>query len=805
MVHRKLLAALALAIVACTSHAPPSPPSLTGLEDDARTERVLPAIPLDPLARSRAETTPSAPRPRVVESPLPRRWPEEREEEDDEKLERAWEHSKVTRESVERALAAPREAMEALPPLPPGEMRPQSTTEWTQTGLGILDRDSAHHKAGRVKSAAYVWDHALGYRTLYVGGSSGGLWKLVIAGIIPIFVPISDTLPGSPSVGAFHVHPGDSSKILIASGDSFRYSGDGMYKTTNGGTSWSRMPLTPAPGAFYKVLGSSENTERVLACGDTGIFLSTNFGDTWTRIYSGACTDLAQDPGTPRFWYAGGPGIGVLESSDFGASFHPINTNGGNGIADPVGRVSLTVSASAPNFLYAIVENGSGGLGGIYRSSNFGFDWTRIDSVDMISWGQGQHTAAIAVDPRSPDRLFVGMGGVQWTDNATAATPCWTRNVGDGCAGCSTICVDGGHADFTGFVFVPQTTAGRSAKVIMTNDGGAYSYDIAANRIEGAMNTAGLALEQTGGIAVPRTDARKIYSGLQDNGMVRFDGTRNRFLGGGDGAGPTASPDDANAVYYSSGAPFSRFYSTDQGTTWNGINCSLGNEWASAVVVDQAWGLSSPRIFTNTDRFILSKPVSTTCDWTRLNATPFPAGWNARAVDRSVGSTTNATLAVAWGSGRLLVVEGTGTTGLPWFDRTPPLPTGSSVSDAWAYFDRSRAGTIYYTTGFSRPSKAYVSYDRGLNWRDVTGDLTTVAPNVNYYELIANPRDSQQLFLTTQIGVFRSFDRGLSWHRFMTGLPAVVDVNAIDANIDASGAVQLTIGTYGRGFWRRNL
>src|SRR5207247_371558 len=114
-----------------------------------------------------------------------------------------------------------------------------------------------------------------------------------------------------------------------------------IYRTLDGGATWTPGPLSPIPGACYRMVSDRSDGlgNTVLAATDTGIWRTTNFGANWTRLYNGRVTDLAQDPTiSGSHWLAGRPGVGILESSDFGTSFHPINGTGRMGIAGNIGN-----------------------------------------------------------------------------------------------------------------------------------------------------------------------------------------------------------------------------------------------------------------------------------------------------------------------------------------------------------------------------------------------------------------------------------------------------------------------------------
>jgi photosystem II stability/assembly factor-like uncharacterized protein len=688
---------------------------------------------------------------------------------------------------------------------------------WTQVGFGIHDSDRRYHQGGRIRTLAYGFDNGFGHDVLWVGASSGGLWKS-IPGPLGSWKPMSDTLPGSPSVGAFLVHAGDSNRILIGTGDYCRYAGNGMFRTADGGATWVNVPLGGTPGIFYRILADRSDPagDTVLACGSDGpegggVWKSRDFGQTWRRVLNEQVTDLAEDPSSPGFWWAAAREKGIFESWDGGESFHLIGGTGGGGLTFPIGRISITVCESAPNYLYALIERG-GALGGVFRSADYGMSWTQIESQDDISWGQGFHTCAIGVHPDDPDKLLVGMGGLERTDNATAAAVTWRRGV------------EGGHADYTGFLFHPPT-----GHVLIGNDGGCFTYNWATGEVNGELNL-GLSCFQvmsSNGFMASDWSGSNLIAGLQDDGMVLIKPGRVPVLTprrGGDGGQASVSDAFPITYYFSSGMDYYRFLGGDTGELTS-INGALGTEWTPTVLIDPA---GRAKIFTNTNDSVWQRSVERGT-WDKVNrGHPFPAGFNCKQIDVAPDPARWVIYATAWNRGRLLVIDSDSLDRAAWVDRTPSLPAGSLSSDALVNAEQwpSDKSLVFYTTSASRPSRAFMSEDYGRAWRDVTGNLAGLIPDASFWKLMRHPGIHDRLYLATDVGIYCSTDGGAHWARFMDGLPEVVSVmdmlivgqdtvpgpTVIGADGRATPAprpmvppFKMIIGTYGRGFWSRPL
>lgn len=722
------------------------------------------------------------------------------------------------------ALAAPSEhpggALAAVPAIATAETfrtpeAPAGVGSAAWTPLFSFIHSGSRALAGRITSIARAFDPAQSEVIPFVGTVGGGLYKLLDLGIFAFWTPVSGTLPGSPSVGSFVVRPSNGNQILVGTGDYARYWGDGIYKTVDGGATWLRT-AAPTATSVFRLRASWANDAEVFAATNSALLRSTNFGDTWTTVLSGVpVTDILQDPSTPSRWYAFETGTGVLLSTNGGETFQAF---GGGCVGLPGGlhRSELAISAAAPNYVFAVVSV-NGNLNGIYRSNDFGCHWTPIDSVDTISGaGQGYHAIAIAADPATPDRLFVGMANAQYTENATAASPCWVRNTGQAASDCGISWqISPIHSDQTDFLFTGGT------HVWLSNDGGLFDYNYSSHTTADLGNDLGFnTLQQFSSVqdfAVGFSDPAFSVAGLQDHSVVAAQGTNAVQIGGGDGGRVSISPDDTDNIYFTVGLDWGRLLTADGGAHVSPIDCSLGDPGYGGVVRDPTPGLPSPLAFiftTGTDgsgqNFLWFKPPTATCDWQKVSTTPLPLEF------LSVDQANDPSLWALYVSGhddRRVWVLDSGTPGsmIP-ADRTPPTidpPLSGPDAHSRVFADRTglRAGRIYYTTAYARPPRALLSENRGVTWKDVTGNLALVAASTNLNEMAGDPLHPATLFVATDAAVYRTDSADLPypvWYRYMEGLPAVLLAQGLEVNLQSGGGdYLLRLGTYGAGFWER--
>ena len=265
----------------------------------------------------------------------------------------------------------------------------------------------------------------------YIGVNNGGVWRTNDYG--RIWTPIFDDQP-SGSIGAIGISQSDPNVIYVGSGEGLQRpdlaTGDGMYKSTDAGKTWTHLGLRdgqqipqivvdPADPnrLFVAVLGHpyGPNEER-------GIFRSTDGGRSFQKVLSKneftGGIDVILDPSNAQTVYAAlwqaqqgpwenayfaGPGSGLFKSTDGGTTWKELK--GGLPSSDAIGRIGIEVAQADPKRLYAICgENAK--TGGLYRSDDAGVTWTRANKDERI-WGRPGDFNEVRSDPKNADVVYV--------------------------------------------------------------------------------------------------------------------------------------------------------------------------------------------------------------------------------------------------------------------------------------------------------------------------------------------------------------------------------------------------------------
>jgi photosystem II stability/assembly factor-like uncharacterized protein len=264
----------------------------------------------------------------------------------------------------------------------------------------------------------------------YFGSVGGGVWKTNDAG--RTWKSIFDSQPIA-SIGAIAVAPSDSNVIYVGSGEADMRSsisyGDGMYKSTDEGKTWTHIGLRDSRQIGRILVDPQDpNIVFVAALGhaygpnaERGVFRSKDGGKNWQEILfhdeNTGAIDLAFEPGNPKTIYASmwqtrrppwsiyapsnGSGSGLYRSRDGGDHWEQVT---GHGLpSEGLGRMGIAFAPSNPRRIYLIVDAKDGGL---YRSDDSGQNWLRV-SNDRRTWQRGWYFGEVSVDPKNPDIVYL--------------------------------------------------------------------------------------------------------------------------------------------------------------------------------------------------------------------------------------------------------------------------------------------------------------------------------------------------------------------------------------------------------------
>lgn len=701
------------------------------------------------------------------------------------------------------------------------------------TGWATIRGDAVRRTQGRIRSIRWWQNPATLQWTPVIGSSSGGIyfrWRRTSSSPYR-WRNMGRNLP-NPAVGAFQIHPTDFRRVIVGTGDWARYAGAGIFRTSDGGETWARATITGSfgetltpravTGMEYGLVNGTTSgqldTNIIYASTDLGFLKSTDGGATWQRktVVSGvpqiALNSMAADRRTPGVIYvastqipgaSGLPGVlpyGVYKSTDGGERWDSSNT--GLLPQNALGAsLSLAIAPSNSTILYAAISDISPGAGGIYRSTNSGGRWDRVCPIDSLLGymraGQGIHVNCIAVHPTNPNTVYAGSVGLIKSTNGGS------RWVG----------IDGGHDDYLFVSFDPA----NSNQLYIGNDGGIFNRNESTGAISVDVPFLGNSPLQSYGLDIGWSDGGFMISGTQDNGTLRTLSiareTSNGVVAnwehtyGSDGPDDIAiHPNDPNVVYANSwvgSGNFPRWKITERGTNFTETSNGMAMIWMNPITMNK---LNTNQAFTADTAWIYYHDGAAN-RWRRATTAArdytIATDGSARRIAMNVGTGASVTAYVTFWTTASTVKIYEGTPG-SMTRRTVQMPGREPVHTVVS--DRWDPNTAYAFTGFGpgQPAKIYRTTDRGVRWDSIDGNLPET---INYWDIERNPSNPDMLYVSSDIGVFKTRSGGAFWYPLQQGLP-VVGVNQMvyaPSNDGNNRFDTLRISTFGYGFYERLL
>lgn len=719
---------------------------------------------------------------------------------------------------------------------------PFKSLEWRLVGPDI--------RSGRCTDVAGITGNHL---IMYAGFATGGLWKTEDDG--KNWKPIFDK-EATQSIGSFALAPSNPDIIYLGTGEAniFRASlpGIGMYKSTDGGNSFSHIGLENT-GTIARVVIHPANTNIVYVAAsgnewsynkDRGVYQTIDGGKTWKKILykdeKTGCIDLVMDPSDPKTLYASmwnrvrkrwsdpvpEDGDHIYKTTDGGKTWKIIN----KGLPDTkmTGRVGIAISNSNPNVLYAFVDDHNKKRNpkpnefdsyerrvqkvvigaAIYRSNDKGETWEKQSEIHdffRLSGTYGWVFGQIRVDPKNENEVYVfGTsraksvdGGKTWKQwNGTDKASDWIH--GDN------------HA-----LWFDQIDPDR---MILGNDGGVSRTYNGGERWKNFFDK--IPTTQFYTVTYDMETPFNIFGAVQDEGTmsgnsfctfgVHQDKTIRHWMmaPGGEGTQIQVDPTDKNIVFSSSF--YGRLMKSDMSkpdSTWStrinmfdvGRIDSLRGEWLAGTLMSK---FSNKVIYHGLQHLYKSedggeswKMISPDLSYNdKSKMGDYPYLIYHQAITSIAEGDMPGFLCVGTDDGRVWLTTNDGKS---WSEITGKLPKNKHVAKIFTSTTRNPPN-LYLALNDRRQDNdsayLYKLSGDGKTWNSISSNLPQSPVNV----IVENPDDENILFCGTDMGVYMSWNAGKSWMAINGNLPASVSVNDMFLHPRDK---KLVIGTYGRGVW----
>ena len=680
--------------------------------------------------------------------------------------------------------------------------------------------------------------------TFYAATASGGLWKTTNNGIT--FQPIFDH-ESVFSIGDIAVDPSDPNIVWAGSGEANNsrssYWGDGVYKSKDAGKTWKNMGLKKShhigriivhpqnPDIVYvAALGHlySDNPER-------GLYKTTDGGTTWNKVLKVevrgkniGVVDVAMDPTNSDILYAaayhkvrkpytfnlGGPGSGLYKTKDGGESWVKLGEGFPGGM---LGRIGIDIYRKNPNILYATVENAnkpkmsaeerekellqdksSRGMidGEVYRSDDAGESWRKVSpDGESIGGSPGYYYGQIRIDPNN-DKVVHVLSASSWgtKDGGTSWERRPLRFGGDD------------HALWIDPENSKHMLLGYDHGLGITYDGGKNWY-----------HPDFLPLAQFYAVGVDMSYPYNVAGGLQDNGSVMGPSTRRDWgpirledwlnVGGGDGMYNVFDQNTNRYIYNESQfAPLSRldlktgerksiaYQNKRKDLRWNwnapilvsphnsDVIYHCGNIVVKSPFRGEYWEEISPDLTTNDPKKLTTGKGGDGniqyCTITTIDESPLTEGL----------------LWVGTDDGNVWITRDGGK---DWTKLNDEIKGNPQYWVSRVVASHHDPGTAYVSyTGYRRDDFKpflYKTTDHGETWASIAGNLPQEPINV----IREHHRNPNLLFVGTEFAVYVSVDGGKNWTRMKNDIPTqpVHDLVIHPREND------LVVATHGRGIF----
>ena len=665
--------------------------------------------------------------------------------------------------------------------------------------------------------------------TYYMGTTGGGVWKTEDAG--QHWKNISDGYFGTGSVGAVAVSESHPNVVYVGMGEHaprgvMTSHGDGMYKSTNGGKTWTKLGLEKTQHIARVVIHpSNPDIVWVAAQGalhkgnkERGIYKSIDGGHTWKNVLFvndlTGCAELSIDYSNPNVMYAamwehqrvpwkvisGGEGSGLYKSIDAGESWFKIH----KGLPEEKGKMAISVSRANPDKVYALIESDSNQeKGGLFVSNNAGGSWSRV-SDDHRLIQRAWYYIEVFADPVNENTVYVlSAPALRSKDGGKT----WER-------------ITGTHGDYHDLWINPN----NPDNLCISNDGGAA---ISFNHGKSWSTQANMPTAQFYRVSVDNQFPYRIYGGQQDNSSVSIAHRELNswsitprswtYSAGGESAFLAFDPDNPREVMGGSYLGTIELLDVEAHAGTNIMSAPIQYLGMEARQMKYLYNWNAPIIWSQHEKdtyyhgaqyLLRTRDFGQTWeeispDLTR-NQDDKQGNGGGPYTNEAVGAENYGTLSyvvesphekgVIWTGSDDGYVQITKDGGDNWTNVTPKgleecLINSIEVSP-------HDAGTAYIaTTRYKFDDKRpglYKTSNYGKTWTSIN----TGIPNGAYTRVVREDDQRKDMLIAgTETGVYISWNGGTSWEPLQLNLPVTP---ILDLQIKHDDVI---IGTSGRSFW----
>ena len=695
-----------------------------------------------------------------------------------------------------------------------------ASTSWVERG--------PNNVGGRTRALAWDPNDAAG-KKVWAGGVTGGLWYTTDITDATVGWTRVDDFWATLAVTAIVFDPNNSQIAYVGTGEGFNVGsglGAGIWKTTNGGTTWTQLSSTANFSYTNDMIVRNESGVSVIYAAidglsyygtfhnpaSAGLQKSSDGGTTWTQVLpkipgstvNYVAASINKDANN-RIWvgtkaspYAGTDrGGGRVLYSDNGTTW---TTADSVIVVNGYGRVTVACAPSDPNYVYSLTEN-SNKVAAIRKTTNGGASWANVSlptdaDLDIpaadFSRGQAWYGQVLKVDPNSATTLITGSvnlyrsvdAGTTWAQISK-----WSNNRNMNTLTCSYV-----HADHHVISFKP----GSSTTAVFGNDGGVFyttAIPSAATSDVFVPRNKNYNVTQFYAAAMhPDIGVNTYLAGAQDNGTQLFSSSginATTTATGGDGA--YCFIDQLSSTYGITSYTNNTYYlTTNSGTSF------------TTILSDASTGsFINPACYDNNLHILYSyKAVNAIYRIKNITGTPLVStvtiaglASNATAFKVSPYTQTSSTVFIGSSSGKLLKV--TNADSIPTVtDITGTLPVGSiSCIDIGA--SENELLVTFFNYGIS---KIWYTQNGGATWVNKSGAF----PDIPVRNALFNPNNrTNEVILATELGIYGTTN-------FASATPTWAASNTGFANVRTdmlqlrNSDYQVVAATYGRGLFSSN-